>query len=125
LSVKTNSSLLLGLEIEMAIMLPGIVADYFEADRGGDAGAVAQCFTAEAVVRDEGRTHAGRDAIRAWKAQTTAKYIYTAEPLAIATSGGQTVVTSRLVGDFPGSPVDLRYLFVIADGAIAGLEIKP
>jgi ketosteroid isomerase-like protein len=108
----------------MAITLPGIIANYFQADRGHDAEAVARCFTKEAVVRDEGRTYAGRAAIQAWKTESTGKYAYTAKPLASATSGDQTVVTSRLVGDFPGSPVDLRYLFVLADGAIAGLEIK-
>lgn len=37
--------------------------------------------------------------------------------------GGRTIVTSHLVGDFPGSPIDLRYLFVLADTKIAQLEI--
>jgi hypothetical protein len=30
---------------------------------------------------------------------------------------------SRVTGDFPGSPVDLRNVFVLQDGAIARLEI--
>jgi len=35
------------------------------------------------------------------------------------------VVTSHVVGDFPGSPIDLRYLFVLDDDRIAELEIVP
>jgi hypothetical protein len=38
--------------------------------------------------------------------------------------GGHYVVTSRLTGNFPGSPVDLRYAFRLERGKIAFLEIK-
>jgi hypothetical protein len=39
------------------------------------------------------------------------KYKYTCEPLACEEKDGKTVVTCHLVGNFPGSPVDLRFLF--------------
>lgn len=107
----------------MAIDLPKPIADYFEADREKAPDAVARCFTANAVVRDEGHTYAGIEAIRQWKADASAKYSYTAEPFAIESDGGRSVVTSHLSGDFPGSPLDLRYLFVLADDRIAELEI--
>jgi ketosteroid isomerase-like protein len=107
----------------MSIELPRIIADYFEADRNGNPGAVAKLFTEEAVVRDEGHTYSGQDAIRRWKADASKKYTYTVEPFAIATSAGRTIVTSHVVGDFPGSPVDLRYFFVLEDNGIANLEI--
>lgn len=107
----------------MTIELPGAIADYFAADQGQNAEEVSQCFTAHAVVKDEGQTFSGRDAIRQWKAASSGKYTYTVEPFSVANEGEQTVVTSHLVGDFPGSPVDLRYLFVLADDKIAGLEI--
>jgi hypothetical protein len=32
-------------------------------------------------------------------------------------------VTSHVVGDFPGSPVNLRYFFVLEGDKIASLEI--
>jgi hypothetical protein len=107
----------------MSIELAKIIADYFEADMHGHPEAVAKLFTEEAVVRDEGHTHTGRDAIRRWKANTSKTYTYTVEPFAMATSNGRTVVTSHLVGNFPGSPVDLRYFFVLEDNGIADLEI--
>lgn len=109
----------------MAIQLPPIIATYFDADRSGSAEQVAQCFTATAVVTDEGRTHAGRDAIRHWKAEASQTYTYTADPRSIANDGDLAVVTSHVAGDFPGSPVDLRYVFRLKGDAIAALEIKP
>ena len=36
-----------------------------------------------------------------------------------------TVVTSRLNGNFPGSPVNLRFFFRLERGKIALLEIIP
>lgn len=108
----------------MSIALPKPIADYFQADRSRDADMVARCFTAHAVVRDEGHTYAGYDAIRQWKAQSSTKYTYTVEPFELTTGGDEIVVTSRLVGDFPGSPIDLRYLFKLAGDGIAALEIK-
>lgn len=108
----------------MSITMPIAIAEYFDADRAGDATAVADCFTADAVVRDEGHTYTGRDAIYEWKAGSSKKYSYIVEPFAIVDDGDRTVVTSHVVGDFPGSPVDLRYLFTLTDEGVSGLEIK-
>lgn len=109
----------------MDMQLPGPIAAYFEADLGRDADAVAACFGDDAVVKDERRTHTGRAAIRRWKAEASATFAYTVEPFAIATEGARTVVTSHVVGDFPGSPIDLRYRFVLDGDRIAELEIAP
>ena len=43
--------------------MPKPVAAYFAADKG-DGEAVSQCFTENAVVKDEGHTHKGRAAIK-------------------------------------------------------------
>ncbi len=107
----------------MSIELPAVIAAYFSADRTSNAQAISECFTKDAVVLDEGNTYAGRDAIRQWKASTSTKYTYIVEPFALAREGRRTVVTSHLAGTFPGSPVDLRYLFVLDGDAIAELEI--
>jgi hypothetical protein len=105
--------------------LPKPVAAYFTADRGGDGEAVSQCFTANAIVKDEGHTYKGRTAITKWKTDTSAKYQYTSEPIACEEKDGMTVVTSHLVGNFPGSPVDLRLFFKLEGDRIASLEIIP
>ena len=75
----------------MAIELPKPIADYFEADKGPSAEAIAACFTSAAVVRDEGHTYAGRDAIRRWKNESSAKYTYTGEPFSIADEDGCSI----------------------------------
>ena len=106
------------------LSLPEPIQAYFEADRH-DGHAVARCFTSDAVVKDEGRTHAGLAAIEAWKTETSKKFPYIAEPFALEKKDRQCIVTSRVTGDFPGSPVDLRYTFALERGKIASLEIKP
>jgi len=108
----------------MPISLPKPIADYFAADTN-DGAAVAKCFTADAVVIDEKKTYTGRDAIAAWKSEASAKYEYVAEPVAIDDQDGRVIVTARLTGNFPGSPVDLRYAFTLSGDAIARLEIVP
>lgn len=89
----------------MSLDLPTPIAAYFAADKD-DGDAVAGCYAEQAVVKDEGHTYSGRAAIRQWKADTSAKYNYTSEPVDVEHKDGKTVVTRHLVGDFPGSPVD-------------------
>ncbi|MBW6401756.1 nuclear transport factor 2 family protein [Roseomonas sp. HJA6] len=108
----------------MVLPLPKPIAEYFAAD-ATDGTAVAQCFTPDAVVVDEKQEHRGRDAIARWKTEASAKYDYVSEPIAIDDQGGRIVVTAHLTGNFPGSPVDLRYDFTLAGDAIARLEIVP
>lgn len=108
----------------MPIDLSKPIVAYFTADKS-DSEAVARCFTDHATVKDEGHTYRGRDAIKRWKADSATRYSYTSEPFAVEHKDGRIVVTSHLVGDFPGSPVDLRYFFVLDGDKIASLEIVP
>jgi hypothetical protein len=107
----------------MTIELPAPVAGYFNADNNGNADAVAAWFTHDAIVRDEGKENRGRDAIQAWKRKSTQAYRYSAEPFAVTSDGERTIITSHVSGDFPGSPVDLRYAFALREDKIAALEI--
>ena len=104
------------------LILPDPIAAYFAADQH-NADAIARCFSTHAVVKDEGHTYTGLDAIQAWKAAASAAYSYTSEPFALEQKEGSCVVTSRVTGNFPGSPVDLRYRFGLERGLIASLEI--
>ena len=108
----------------MTLDLPEPVAAYFAADKeGGEA--IARYFTEAAVVKDEGRTYCGRAAIRQWKEEVSTRFQYTSEPFACEQRDGAVVVTSRLTGNFPGSPVNLRFFFVLDGDKIASLEIIP
>ena len=107
----------------MNLDLPDPIARYFAADKRSDAASLAACFTPDGTVTDEGNTYAGRAAIRQWLANASTQYTYTVEPFALARHGAQIVITARLAGNFPGSPVDLRYKFAIEGDLIAALEI--
>ncbi len=85
----------------------------------------AEEVTQEVLVKDEGHTYNGRGVIKKWKADVSTKYRYTSEPLACKQQDGKTVVTSRLTGNFPGSPVNLRFFFEFAGNKITFLEIIP
>ena len=108
----------------MTLDLPQPIAACFTADKG-DSEAISLCFTETAVVQDEGHTYRGRAAIKQWKADASTKYQYTSEPFACEQKDAKFVVTSRLTGNFPGSPVNLRFFFELEGDKIASLKIIP
>jgi hypothetical protein len=108
----------------MSLNLPAPVAAYIAVENGDDAAALAQCFAENAVVQDEGRTMKGLAAIQRWKAETKQKYRHTVEPLASVQKDGKTIVKTRLTGEFPGSPVELQFVFGLEGDRISSLEIR-
>jgi hypothetical protein len=107
----------------MTVPLPEPIATYVAAENADDTATLAACFAADAEVRDEGRTIHGVEAIMAWKVESKRKYQHTVEPLDVTETDGKTVLTARVAGQFPGSPVELRFAFGLAAGRIASLEI--
>ena len=107
----------------MPIQLPPSIELYIKAENTGDADFLTQCFAPDAVVHDEGRVHQGLAAIKSWKLETKRKYNHSVEPLEIASRDGKTVLKGRVRGNFPGSPVDLSFTFVLAHGRITSLRI--
>lgn len=105
--------------------LPKPIAAYFTADKGLDGKEVSQCFTENAIVKDEGHTYSGWAEILQWKEVTTSKYQYTSEPFGCEKRDREIIVTSHLTGNFPGSPVDLRYFFKLEGDKISSLQIIP
>jgi len=108
----------------MTIALTGPVSAFFEAEKTQDLEGLARCFTAHATVRDEGRTIEGHDGIKRWMREAKAKYEHTVEPLAVFQRDGFTVVTARVAGKFPNSPLELQHVFGVEGGKIASLEIR-
>ena len=109
----------------MSLNIPGPVAAYLAAENANDVAALRECFAENAVVRDEGRTMRGLAAIEQWKRETKEKYHHSVEPLACAQEQGKVVVKARLTGRFPGSPVDVRFIFELEGDRIVSLEIRP
>jgi hypothetical protein len=108
----------------MQIPMPEPVRLYFQSEAHDDTGRLADVFTAEAVVTDEQRTHEGFEAIRAWKAASKAATKYQVTPVSAEPDKDGVLVVGRVEGDFPGSPVTLRYLFALEGDRISALEIR-
>lgn len=105
-----------------ALNLVDPIAAYFAADTQGPE-AVAHCFTMQGVIKDKGQTHTGREAIKAWKAESSTLYTCTTKPYSMALVDGVHVVCAHVTGNFSGSPIDLNFLFRLERGLIARLEI--
>lgn len=107
----------------MTVELKAPVAAYYAAEAAKDYEAAAGTFAPEGQVKDERQSHTGRAAIAAWMAEGKAKYQHTSEVVSAETSGDGQVVTVKVSGNFPGSPIMLDHAFRIADGQIVALEI--
>ena len=105
--------------------VPGPVATYLAAEKVKDTETLGECFREDAVVRDEGREHRGVAAIKAWHREANAKVRYVVEPLEASTNGSAVVVRARVTGDFPGSPIEPRFMFAVSDERIVSLEVMP
>src|SRR5438105_14739713 len=104
--------------------LPRPIALYIAAENSGDAEALAKCFAENAMVRDENQTIEGLDAIKKWKAETKKKYQHTIESLSSIQKDDKTIVTNRLTGNLPGSPIDLEFVFTLDRDKIVSLEVR-
>jgi len=111
-------------ETDVSVDLPTPIARYIAAENRGDTEALDKCFTEDAVVRDEGQTIEGLAAIKQWKTETRKKYQHTIEPLASVEKDGKTIATNRLTGNFPGSPIELEFVFTLKGNKIMALEIR-
>ena len=108
----------------MSLNLPTPIASYFEAVNAYDVNAMLAAFSDGASVRDEGRDMTGRIAIREWIDDTTRKYRITVMPTGVDRADQRTILTVQVSGSFPGSPIQLRYHFIIIGEKIARLEIN-
>ena len=104
--------------------LPRPVAVYLAAVKAKDTEMLALCFADDARVHDENSDYRGLDAIRAWKQETDAKYRYVMDLLDASVSENTVKLRARLTGDFPGSPIELDYTFMLANDKISSLEIE-
>lgn len=103
--------------------LPKVIAAFFHATNTRDFADFLLLFTSDAHVNDEANDHFG-DEIAAWIDQATADTKPIADVTDMTRDGEQFVVTAEVSGNFPGSPVQLRYHFTLKGDKIAKLLIK-
>lgn len=110
----------------MQLTLAEPIATYFRAKGSEDPAEVLGCFSTDAVIVDTGENMEmkGHDAIRKWLTGTVASYNLTTEVTRAVEQGDETVVTALVSGDFPGSPIEFDYGFVVRDGKIDRLVIS-
>jgi hypothetical protein len=103
--------------------LPLSIQAYFVADGRSDGDALVRAFAPDAVVKDEGHSYAGRQAIDAWWRDVKARYQHVVEPFEMAREDDVMKVRTRVTGQFPGSPVTRTFAFRLEGERIAGLDI--
>ena len=104
--------------------MEAVLARYFEAANGRDFSGQVGCFAPDAVVHDEEHDHVGAEAIGAWIEETTQKYDQRFTVLGSKERDGAEVVTATVAGNFPGSPIELDFVFTLRNGKIAALRVE-
>lgn len=107
----------------MINQLPAPIAAYVQANARLDAEGMLAPFAPDAVVRDDGGHHAGREEISTWIRSTTIDSHAVFTPENWLEEGGRFLVEGLTAGNFPGSPIRLTFRFRLIGAAIAGLEI--
>ena len=108
----------------MNIQLAESIDKYFDISNGIDSAQVKDCFTPSATVHDEGGTYEGLASIECWLQETRKKYQFSSKPISVDTKEQQEIVVAEVSGEFPGSPIQLSYAFVLNGGKIQSLEIS-
>jgi len=107
----------------MGTELPPAIAAFFHSTNSREFAHFLSYFTDDAHVNDEANDYYGAQ-IADWIDQATADTKPTAEVSYITRDGDKFVVTSKVSGNFPGSPIQLTYSFGLRDSKIATLLIK-
>ena len=108
----------------MKTALPALVANYIRLANAHDADALAHCFSKDAEVHDEGGVHRGVAAIRDWNRATNEKYAPTSVVAGYQATAQGGIASCDVHGDFPGSPLRMRFDFKLGGSAIDALEIS-
>lgn len=91
------------------IQLPPLLARFVESMNRQDSATFLICFADGAVVEDEGQTHRGLDEIQSWIETAFAETRPVLDVTAYEPAEAGDVMTGKVSGDFPGSPVQLHY----------------
>jgi hypothetical protein len=103
--------------------LPPVISRYIEASNAHDVEAIVDCFSDDAIVRDENAMQQGKIEISRWATETIENYKFQFKPLSADEHAAETVLNVEVSGSFPGSPVTLDYHFIIANDKIESLII--
>lgn len=103
--------------------LPKVVERFVETQNNYDSKAYTECFTESAIVHDEGKVHTGKEEILQWIEHANEAYQSSMQPLKYEESGSNGVLTARVSGTFPGSPIVLQFHLGIMNNLIDSLKV--
>ncbi|WP_436862898.1 nuclear transport factor 2 family protein [Acinetobacter haemolyticus] len=103
--------------------IPEVVSAYFEADQANDVDALSQIFSDAAIVEDENIQHNGIVEIRTWWLAVKEKYQHFLEPLEVSHTDHLSTVLTKVSGNFPNSPVTLKFQFTLKNNKVVKLRI--
>jgi|ERR1700680_1441335 len=107
----------------MKAQIPAVITTYFEASNANDIEALVACFSPDAQVTDENQIHRGAAEIKAWGENVRKKFLFKTDILKATERDSGAVVTAKLSGNFPGSPVELEFTFILDHNKICSLVI--
>ncbi|RKS98220.1 nuclear transport factor 2 family protein [Chryseobacterium defluvii] len=103
--------------------LPKVITDLVKAQNDFDSVSYANCFSDTAVVFDEGKMYNGRKEIQHWIADSNEHYKSVMKPVSYEENETKSILKAEVSGNFPGSPIVLKFHFEIANGQIQHLKV--
>lgn len=103
--------------------LPNVITELVKTQNNFDSAAYANCFSETAVVVDEGKTYNGKQQIEGWIKKTNEEYHAVMKPLEYQELENEAVLRAEVSGNFPGSPIVLKFYHRIENGVIQMLKI--
>lgn len=100
-----------------------IVTSLIAAQNNHDSQGYAACFTATAIVHDEGKVYSGKAAIQQWIGDSNQQYQAVMKPLNYEETDGEHLLTAEVSGNFPGSPAILHFHLDLDGDLIRSLKI--
>lgn len=103
--------------------IPEVVSAYFDANQANDVDALNQIFSDSAIVEDENSLYRGIVEIRTWWLAMKEKYQYFLELIEVSNTDHISTVLTQVSGNFPNSPVKLKFQFTLENGKVVKLRI--
>ena len=104
--------------------LPKPLADFVAAQNEFKTAAFLKIFADNASVHDEGGEYHGTVEIKEWFETTKNKYNTHMDPIAYEGNPNESILTIKMSGTFPGSPLSVKFYFSIKDAKIISLRIE-
>jgi hypothetical protein len=104
--------------------MPQIIDAFIKAQNSHNSADFTALFTSDAEVYDEGQKYTGNVEIKKWNEETIKKYSTTNTLTNYEIIEDKIRLVLKVSGTFPGSPVNIVYVFTISEKKIKTLHIE-